>query len=170
MGRQTSVMAGEGADSEAMQGPKPFAESEKLTLDSRLADLVRVWPWVESIASRHRIPADTAFAINLCLEEALSNIVRHGYGGAAGHAITIEFFLVEGGDLDFVVEDDAPPFSPLEDAPEIGRPAATTLEEIRPGGLGIGLLRRFAARLSYERLRGRNRLRIGFPGGNEGQA
>ena len=62
-------------------GTNPSSPEPRLILKGQLEDLARVWPWVEALATRYSVPADTQFAIQLCLEEALSNIVRHGYGG-----------------------------------------------------------------------------------------
>ena len=72
--------------------PETYAHKAdaRLTLTSRLADLALVRPWVDALAVEHALPQDTVFAIHLCLEEALSNIIRHGYGGEPNHAITIE--------------------------------------------------------------------------------
>jgi len=136
----------------------------RLTLRSQLEDLARVWPWIDALAAEYGIPADTRFKIDLCLEEALSNIVRHGYGGEPDHAITVVFDPEGESGLTFIVEDNAPPFSPLaEPGPPHPRAAPTSIDRIEPGGNGLRLLRKFAGSLSYERLPGRNRLTISFP-------
>lgn len=62
--------------------------------------------------------------------------------------------------LTFTIEDQAPPFAPVE----LTEPQeAHTLEEIAPGGQGIRLMLRFAGTLVYEQLPGGNCLTIGFP-------
>jgi serine/threonine-protein kinase RsbW len=129
----------------------------RLELDSSLTELARVAPWVGELADEYDISGETRFAIELCLEEVLSNIVRHGYRGEAGRQISIDFSKRDG-DLIFVVEDSAPHFEPLE--PEDVVPES--LDTITPGGQGIRLLYRFAGSVKYERLDGRNRLTIGF--------
>ncbi len=61
----------------------------RLTLKSQLDDMASLWPWVESVAVEHGIPADTLFGVHLCLEEAISNVIRHGYERATrrdGHS------------------------------------------------------------------------------------
>src|SRR5580698_3630589 len=72
-----------------MTGPSPSSPEPLLTLKSQIEDLTLVWPWVEALAARYSIPAETQFAIELCLEEALSNIIRHGYPGHANQSISI---------------------------------------------------------------------------------
>ena len=148
-----------------MPGEDTVMPAPRLTLQSRLDDLALLWPWVEALAAEHAIPADTRFAIHLCLEEALSNIIRHGYRGEPNHAITVDCTVncePEGvHELAFLVEDQAPPFDPLALALEEA-PIPASIDELRPGGRGIRLLRAFAGSLDYRRLAGGNRLTIRF--------
>jgi serine/threonine-protein kinase RsbW len=137
---------------------------QRLTIQSRLDDLELVWPWVESLAAEHAASAEMCFAIQLCLEEAVSNIIRHGYGSQPDGPITVDFATLRG-ELIFTVEDQAPPFDPLAlDAVEETTVPAS-IDEIPLGGQGIPLLRRFAGSLAYERMPSGNRLTIGFPAG-----
>lgn len=62
----------------------------RLELDSRLSELSRVQPWVESLADRHGFEEEARFAMQLCIEEALANVVLHGYRGEPGHPIVIQ--------------------------------------------------------------------------------
>ena len=117
-----------------------------------------MWPWVDALAAEYGLSGETHYAINLCLEEALSNIIRHGYSGQPDHAITIDFTSL-GTSLTFTIEDQAPHFTPME--PADSRPAAS-IEEYQPGGLGVPLMRRFAGTLHWEPLPHGNRLTIGF--------
>jgi serine/threonine-protein kinase RsbW len=129
----------------------------RLSLGSRLSDLAQVSPWVAELAAEHAIPPETRFAIELCLEEALSNSIRHGYRNEPGHRLAVEFSSSED-DLIFMVEDSAPPFEPK-------RPAAAApadLNAVEPGGQGIRLMYQFARSVEYERSAGANRLRLRF--------
>jgi anti-sigma regulatory factor (Ser/Thr protein kinase) len=130
----------------------------RLTLASRLDDLDLFWPWVEALALAYSIPDDIRFAIDLCLEEALSNVIRHGYRSEPGHPITVDF-RAEQGSVQFILEDQAPPFDPKAFSPA---PGPSTLDDLEPGGRGILLLRKFASHLAYERLPAGNRLTITF--------
>ena len=142
-----------------MTDSKATGTQSRLTLNSRLADLTMICPWVDALAKEHQIPSDTVFAINLCLEEALSNVIRHGYAGEPGQSLTVEFIASEMGGPSFVIEDHAQPFNPLE-APHVA--LATTIDHAEQGGRGIRLLRRFAGSLAWEPLPHGNRLTIGF--------
>jgi serine/threonine-protein kinase RsbW len=141
-----------------MPGKCAHKADARLTLKSQLAELSRVWPWVDALAAEYNLPGETHFAINLCFEEALSNIICHGYRGQPDHSITIDF-TSNGTSLTFTIEDQAPPYAPAE--PADSQPPAS-IEEYRPGGLGLQLMRRFAGTLRWEPLPHGNRLTIGF--------
>ena len=97
--------------------------------------------------------------MDLCLEEALSNIIRHGYAEAPGHTILIRHTILQKGYFTLIVEDEAPPFNPLliRDLP-----SPRSLDEVSNGGQGINLLKRFSDAISYELSPTGNRLTISF--------
>jgi serine/threonine-protein kinase RsbW len=142
-----------------MTGNGMDTTGERLNLRSRMSELTQLHPWIELLAARHSIPASTKFAMNLCLEEVLSNIIRHGYSGTPDHSIAIQFANPRKDYFVIVVEDEAPPFNPA-DAPEL--PGLRSLEEIQLGGHGIRLLHSFADALEYQAAPTGNRLSIGF--------
>ena len=132
-----------------------------LVLDSRLAELSRAQSWAEAFADQHGASESTRYAIRLCLEEALANVILHGYQGEHGHPVVIRRWL-SSDTLFFAIDDQAPPFNPV-DAPASTRGSETSsLESLTPGGNGLPLLRHFAGWLAYERLPDGNRLAIGF--------
>jgi serine/threonine-protein kinase RsbW len=131
----------------------------QLTLRSQMTELELVPQWIENLASEYAIPANTQYAMNLCLEEVLSNIIRHGYAGEQDRVIVVRYLPVHDKSSFLVVDDEAPPFNPLA-AEET--PVEETLDGTRVGGLGIRLLRSFAATLKYELTQVGNRLIIGF--------
>ena len=141
------------------------AES-RLTLRSQLQDLALVWPWVQALALDFAIPPESQFAINLCLEEALSNVIRHGYADQPDQAITVDCTPTADNWLTFIVEDSAPPFAPADSDPATAQDSRvqspTSLEDVEPGGQGITLMRHFAATVAWEPLPQGNRLKLGF--------
>lgn len=151
---------------ETMSAENTAKPAPRLTLKSQLDDMAALWPWVESIAAEYTIPADTVFGIHLCLEEAVSNVIRHGYGGKPGNTLTIDCALRDAHELVFIVEDQAPAFDPLTAPLVEDQPVTSPMDYLRPGGRGILLMRNFANSLAYERLEnsnvGGNRLTIGF--------
>ena len=65
------------------------------------------------MASEYPIPATTQYAMNLCLEEIVSNIIRHGYDGDPDKFIVVRYISREDGSSVLVVDDEAPAFNPL---------------------------------------------------------
>jgi serine/threonine-protein kinase RsbW len=138
---------------------------DRLALRSRLSDMTQLPPWIEGLAARYGIPASVQSAIDLCLEEALSNVIRHGYAGVDDRSVTVRFTMPSEGCFRFVIEDEAPLFNPLE-APEL--PALSPTEECRVGGQGIRFLRHFANVLEYEPTTTGNRLTMTFSDSRSG--
>ncbi len=135
---------------------------DHLDLDSRLTELSRVQRWADDLADRYGLAEEARFAIHLCLEEALANVVLHGYGSEPGHPISIRSWVSEGA-LNFAIDDKAMPFAPVDPRPQTASARPARLESIEPGGNGIRLLYRFAGSVDYERRSDGNRLRISFP-------
>jgi serine/threonine-protein kinase RsbW len=131
----------------------------ELALRSQMADLALVAPWIEQLGTERAIPASTRFAMNLCLEEVLSNIIRHAYGGIGDRVISVRYAPSRNNSVLLIIDDEAPHFNPLA-AEET--PVEETLDGTRVGGLGIRLLRGFAESLKYEPTPAGNRLIIGF--------
>ena len=142
-----------------MTGNGNDTTGERLNLRSRISELAQIQPWIEHLAARHTIPATTQFAMDLCLEEVLSNIIRHGYSGKPDYSIDVHFANPREHYFVIVVEDAAPPFNPVV-APVL--PAVGSPDEVQLGGNGIRLLRRFADTLEYQATPSGNRLTIGF--------
>jgi len=107
-----------------------------------LASLTR---FVHEFFAQHGLPAEETFHVDLVLEELFTNMVRHARGGreeiavALDHAPSVVTLRLR----DFDVE----PWE-LSQAPE---PDLTLpIEDRRPGGLGLFLVRQFTTRLQYE--------------------
>ncbi len=138
-----------------MTGRETDQAEDRLLLRSRLSEIAQVPAWIDNLASRHSIPENVKFAINLCLEEAVSNVIRHGYGEAKDGSVRVFFSSPRENWLVFTVEDEAHHFNPLESAPA---PSGI----VRVGGKGIHFLRQFADQLEYEVTPSGNRLKISF--------
>jgi anti-sigma regulatory factor (Ser/Thr protein kinase) len=124
-----------------------------------MSELARICPWIEYLAKRDAISEETQFAINLCLEEALSNIMRHGYAEAPNCEIEVRYSMPQTGVFLFIIEDEAPSFNPVT---ALEPPIPVSLEDSTTGGQGIRLLKHFADTLKYEATPTGNRLSISF--------
>ncbi len=90
--------------------------------------------------------------VKLAVDEACSNVIKHAYRGDRGQRIVVRFNLKNG--FEVVIED-----SGIKARPESieGR----SLDDIRPGGLGVHLIRRAFDVFAFDRGRKRgNRLRL----------
>jgi serine/threonine-protein kinase RsbW len=109
----------------------------------------------DAFGAARALPPEVVRAVQVALDEMLSNIVHHGHGERGeGHQIEVSFRLDEGV-LEVTIEDDAPPFDPLAAPP----PDTTGDLASRPeGGLGILLTRKLMDEVAYERAVDRNRV------------
>jgi len=124
---------------------------------SRISELRPLSAWAVEVARELGCSADKCFDVDLCLAEAVSNVIRHGYADESIHEIGIEIER-EPNVLVVRIEDDGRPFDPLA----MPMSLATSLEEAEPAGRGIVLMRSAADAASYERGEGRNRLTLRF--------
>jgi serine/threonine-protein kinase RsbW len=130
-------------------------EAGRLLLRNDLAELARLARWVE--ARMKREPSfDLRFAVALCLEEAVANIIMHG--GAMPDEIGVELAR-DGDSLIATIEDSGRSFDPTQlPAPAL----AASLDVAKVGDLGVHLIRSFSRHMAYERRDGRNRLTLRF--------
>ena len=126
-----------------------------LRLRTELAEVVRADAWLVKVCQAVGVPRDALEDLELALDEAVSNIIRHGYGvGAPGE---IEIAVEIAADrVRIEVRDRARPFNPLVDAPEPD--LARNIDERSKGGLGVYLLRQVMDRVDYSCEKGENRL------------
>lgn len=126
-----------------------------LAVQAEAGELRRAAAWLHAEADARGVPVVDGARLDMCLHEALANIIDHS-GLAAEGAVQL-LLNVQPGAATLTLVDGGRPFDPtLAAAP--ARPA--TLEETLPGGLGVGMIRSHADLLSYEYLEGRNRLAI----------
>jgi serine/threonine-protein kinase RsbW len=123
--------------------------------------------WVDTIAAEQQFPEQLVFALQICLEELLTNIVRHGGAKSSGDLsevpippLNVEISISTGAQrVSMTVEDNGKPFDVVNaPARRIDRP----LDEVQPGGLGIQLIRNFASTVAYEQAGLGNRVIVEF--------
>ncbi len=97
-------------------------------------------------------------AITLALDEAITNVIRHAYGGKVDRPIAVRFSKVNGDDstksgLEIILSDRGP-----EPKPEAfkGLPPG----ELRSGGLGLHFMRQSMDTVVHSRVGATNRLRM----------
>jgi serine/threonine-protein kinase RsbW len=125
-----------------------------LTLHSSLAEVQRLGEEFGHFADRNHLRAEVRFAVNLALEEIVTNIITHGYRGRADQSISVEV-IVGPDEVRARIEDSAQAFDPLQlPPPDISAPLA----QRQVGGLGVHLSKKLLDGLEYSRMDGKNRL------------
>jgi sigma-B regulation protein RsbU (phosphoserine phosphatase) len=131
-----------------------MSEPTSVLFKNNLVEIERLGQVVAEFVESHQLPANLAFAVNVALEEILTNIISYGYTDDKEHDILIRLSCNEGAVI-AEVEDDGRPFNPLEVAePDTSKP----LEDRSVGGLGIHLARKLMDGLAYRRQAGKNLL------------
>lgn len=95
---------------------------------------------------------EIAFAVNVSVDELLTNTISYGYDDSDGHRIEMTVWM-EGSVLVIEISDDAKPYDPTAAPhPDIDAPI-----EKRPiGGLGVHFVRALMDSFRYRRTDGRN--------------
>ncbi len=119
-------------------------------------DVQKAVAWISSEATALGATQRQTFGAELCAEEILLNAIGHGGRPVLTVSVTLEYFPDR---LRLVLEDDGAAFD-LAEAPE--RRADLSLDDSRPGGWGVTLVRRFADRVDCRRLDDRNILILDF--------
>lgn len=122
-----------------------------LVLKNLPNELRRLGAWVAAVSRENCLSLETAFRVDICLAEAVANVIEHGFpeGGAHEIRVTVD---PRGKEAVLTVDDGGQAFDPLRSTPR----AAETLDEVGIGGYGLRILRHFADSCRYDRREGRN--------------
>jgi serine/threonine-protein kinase RsbW len=119
-------------------------------------ELGRLSALIDRFGEDHRLSADSITNVNLVLDEIVANVIRHGRLDGADREIDISL-LLDGSELAIEVADEGIAFDPVAaPAPNLDVP----IEERRPGGLGIHIVKSLADTVAYRREGGRNYLTV----------
>jgi len=133
------------------------------TLRNQRSEIARMFSLLEEFCQTYQISEDDMFNVRLVLDEAVINVIVHGYEDSAEHEICVSLVLRD--DLLAIhIDDDGVAYNPL-DAPEPR--FDLPIEQRRIGGLGVHIMKTLARDVRYTRENGRNNLDIEM---NIGQA
>jgi anti-sigma regulatory factor (Ser/Thr protein kinase) len=138
-----------------LETPAAKLEIRADAADVRLASL-----WLQQQGAARVIPPGQIFRLDICLNEALANVIEHGGPDAALAPVR----LCLGADVDgggghatMMISDAGRAFNPLTVTPEA---LPGSLAQASPGGLGLGLMHSFADEVAYDHRQGRNCLQF----------
>ncbi len=131
--------------------------SYELRVAPQVSEITRLIEWVEGSCGAEGVSGDTRFKLVLALEEAVMNAISHAFLGVPPpHLISVRLDITAASAVAEVV-DNGRPFDPTTAPdPDLSLP----LEQRRPGGLGVHLMRGMMDRLHYRREGGNNILRL----------
>lgn len=136
--------------------PSRAPGARRCTLRAHYAALTELANWCAEMAEAYHLNTDCANAVDLCLSELVTNVIDYAYAADGVSSILVDANLYEGA-LEITLWDAGPPFNPLDHAPPT---SPTDLAEVRIGGLGIELVRKFTRKVAYARVGAWNRLRF----------
>ena len=124
----------------------------EIALANDLQELAGVAEKIDAFCEEREISPEIAYAVNLSIDEILTNTISYGYDDDEPHRIEI-VLRRQGDSLVVAIVDDSAPFD-LSETPEADVEA--TLEDRDVGGLGLFLVHQMMDGVEYERAEGRN--------------
>ncbi|MEQ1861396.1 MAG: ATP-binding protein [Chthoniobacteraceae bacterium] len=119
-------------------------------------EIERLNQLVRRFGELHEVPSRTLYAVNLALDELVTNAVLYGFDDPQGRQITVRI-AAAAGELVASVTDEGKHFNPLDaKVPDLAAPLA----ERDMGGLGIHLVRSLMDHVGYSRDDDKNVLTI----------
>lgn len=109
---------------------------------SKAENLSAIRACVERFAATAGFDEERQARIALAVDEAIANIIRHSYKGRPDGPILLRLEPLPGGGVRVKLEDEGETFDPCAIAPR-------DLNEVKPGGLGIHIIRSTFDRCSW---------------------
>ena len=127
-----------------------------MTITNQLSEITKLNAFVVSSADALHIETDLANKLKLAVEEAVVNIIDYAYPSGTEGNIEIQI-EADANRLRFIITDTGSEFDPTS----VSKADTSLSVEERPiGGLGIFLVRNLMDSINYERLEGKNILRL----------
>ena len=124
----------------------------EIAIANELQEIAVAAEKIDAFCEEREISPEIAYAVNLSIDEILTNTISYGYGDDEPHRIEI-VVRRESDSLVVVILDDGAPFD-LSATPEADVEAS--LEERDVGGLGLFFVHQMMDEVEYERVEGRN--------------
>lgn len=139
------------------KGATRKANSTTLVVRNDRASVPDALAAIRTHLDRHAVADEDAAALELALDELLTNQINYGFRDGLAHEILVEVG-VDGNRLSVEIRDDGIPFDPLS----VSRPDLEAgLDERQLGGLGMHFVRTLVDDVSYRRRSGWNVVALG---------
>ena len=124
----------------------------KISLNNDLGELRTAAEQIDAFCASHDMPAAIAYAVNLAVDELLTNTISYGYDDDEEHGLDLALRM-DGDVIVIEIIDDARPFDPSQNtAPD----TSAGIDERSIGGLGIFLVHELMDEVQYSRIDERN--------------
>lgn len=124
----------------------------EIALANELEEIAGVAAKIDGFCEGRELSPDVAYAVNLSIDEILTNAISYGYDDDEPHRIEITV-RVDADSIVVVIRDDSAPFD-LSAEPEAD--VETGLDDREIGGLGIFLVHQMMDEVEYARVDDRN--------------
>lgn len=132
------------------------AGSITIRLPVDLKEIERLNRLVRQFGDLHEVPSRALYAVNLALDEIVTNVVLHGFEDPSGQEFEVRLTAAPGA-ITGEIEDAGAAFNPLDaPAPDLNAP----LDERALGGLGVHLVKNLMDKVDYRRDGAKNVLTI----------
>lgn len=129
---------------------------EVLTIPSQTERLNDVREFVSGLARTHGFSEDDINKITIAVDEACTNIIKHGYNYSPDQQIDVEIVRT-GSDFEIVISDKGKQFDPGSiQTPDM----KDYFQHYRRGGLGVFLMKKIMDKVEFDLHRDRNVLRM----------
>ena len=129
---------------------------KEIIIDNNLDEIVRITQFIEELGLTLQLPSGITMSVNLAIEEAITNIIRHAYPQGKESDIALRANIASGM-LTFTIIDEGLSFNPADQTITEG---AVPLEQRLTEGLGLFLIRRTMDEIEYDVVDGRNYLTL----------
>ena len=128
----------------------------RMELSPRLSAIHSLAEVIEEFGRNHDIPDAQIYCVNLEIDELMTNYVAYAFRKVQRPRMNV-ILRTFADRLVLVVEDNGPPFNPLES----GEPDLTSgVDERSVGGMGLYLVRKYPDRVDYRCIDDRNILTL----------
>ena len=121
----------------------------KLFYNNNLSSLKKLASDIESFSLHNSIPPAVSYALNLCLDEVLTNVISYSTKNNPLNPPIEMDLSTANNSLSATIRDSGPPFNPLNTPPPSH--LSSPLEDRPIGGLGIYFLEQYMDKVEYKR-------------------
>jgi serine/threonine-protein kinase RsbW len=135
---------------------QPIKHTSTVTITSQTERLTEVREFIARMAREHGFSEDEVNKITIAVDEACTNIIKHGYKYATNGQITIDINRINK-EFEIIISDSGRHFDPNTVSPPDMK---EYLLHYRRGGLGVYLMKRIMDKIEFSFEQDKNQLRM----------